>query len=165
MRARWIPLFFLFTSLSALAQEPPRADLEKMYREVSEKSIPKTVCLTANLPQGEVAIGSGAVVSADGYILTCAHVLEAAENLGDNTLGALFPNGKTLEARTLGRDSKKDFVLLKVDAENIPFLNGEILPKSNRESGSLLLAIRSGSWEFKAGETGFPHSRTAIFSP
>jgi S1-C subfamily serine protease len=139
MRTRWLPLFFLFTSLSALAQEPLRADLEKMYREVSDKSIPKTVCLTANLPQGEVAIGSGAVVSADGYILTCAHVLEAAENLGDNTLGALFPNGKTLEARTLGRDSKKDFVLLKVDAENLPFF--EWGDSSQIKSGEWVLAL------------------------
>ncbi len=121
MVVRWLALFLLFPSLPLFAQESPRADLEEMYRRVSRTSIPKTVCLTANLPQGEAAIGSGAVVSADGYILTCAHVLEAAENLGDFTLGALFPDGTTLEAKTLGRDSNRDFVLLKVEAENLPF--------------------------------------------
>ncbi len=139
MRLRLAPLFTLLLSLPAVAQEISLDDLEAMYRRVSAESIPKTVCLTAKLPQGEVAIGSGAVVSADGYILTCAHVLEAAERMGDKTLGALFPDGTTLEAKTLGRDSRRDFVVLKVEAENLPFFAwGD---SSRLKRGSWVLAL------------------------
>jgi len=55
--------------------------------------------------------GSGVIVSADGYILTNAHVIEGARRLQ-----AVLFDGQTVEARLVGADTIADVAVLKVDA-------------------------------------------------
>ena len=64
-------------------------------------------------------IGSGFVISADGYIVTNDHVA------GDATqITVAFPDGKTLPARRVGTDAVSDLTLLKVDPEEpLPHLS------------------------------------------
>ncbi len=59
--------------------------------------------------------------------------------MGDKTLGALFPDGTLLESKTLGRDSKRDFVLLKVEGKNLPFF--EWGDSTRLKPGSWVLAL------------------------
>src|SRR4051812_39258507 len=59
--------------------------------------------------------GSGFVVSADGYIVTNAHVVE--DNNG--TIKAKVGDGKVLDAKLVGEDASTDLALLKVDASNL----------------------------------------------
>ena len=57
--------------------------------------------------------GSGFVVSADGYIVTNAHVVEGA----NGTIKAKIGDGKALDAKLVGEDASTDLALLKVVGE------------------------------------------------
>jgi serine protease Do len=60
-------------------------------------------------------IGSGFVISQDGYILTNAHVVsEAAE------VTVKFTDKRELKARVIGSDKRTDVALIKVEAKNLP---------------------------------------------
>jgi len=64
------------------------------------------------------ALGSGFIVSADGYIVTNNHVIDKA----DEIVIELF-SGVELDAKLIGRDTKTDIALLKVEAdEPLPFV-------------------------------------------
>jgi len=64
------------------------------------------------------ALGSGFIVSADGYIVTNNHVIDKA----DEIVIELF-SGVELDAKVIGRDTKTDIALLKVEAdEPLPFV-------------------------------------------
>jgi len=70
-------------------------------------------------PRKAVALGSGFIVSADGYIVTNNHVIDKA----DTIVIELF-SGKELDAKLVGRDLKTDIALLKVEADGpLPFVN------------------------------------------
>ena len=59
-------------------------------------------------------LGSGVVVTGDGYILTNHHVVNGASEIR-----AEFTDGRTLPARLVGSDQPSDLALLKVDATNL----------------------------------------------
>jgi serine protease Do len=70
-------------------------------------------------PRRANALGSGFIISADGYIVTNNHVIDKA----DTIVIELF-SGKELDAKVVGRDIKTDIALLKVEAdEPLPFVN------------------------------------------
>ena len=58
--------------------------------------------------------GSGVVVSKNGYIVTCAHVLNGASRIGVTT-----SDNKKYIARVVGSDSSSDIALLKINASNL----------------------------------------------
>jgi serine protease Do len=57
-------------------------------------------------------VGSGFIISSDGYIVTNDHVAGGAQSIT-----VAFPNGKTYEAELIGSDSASDLALLKVTAD------------------------------------------------
>ncbi len=59
-------------------------------------------------------LGSGVIVSEDGYIITNAHVVEGAE-----VIKVTLPNGKTYDAKLVGIDNAIDLALLKIDAHGL----------------------------------------------
>ena len=61
-------------------------------------------------------LGSGIVISSDGYILTNEHVVAHATDI-DVTL----PDGRQYKARTVATDVTHDLALLKIDEEKLPF--------------------------------------------
>ena len=63
------------------------------------------------------ALGSGVIVSADGYILTNHHVVDGAENIKID-----MNDGRTLEAKLIGSDPPSDLALLKVNASGLTFM-------------------------------------------
>ena len=73
------------------------------------------------------ALGSGFVISQDGYIVTNNHVIEGA----DEILIEFFPGGEPgVPAELIGTDPNTDIAVLKVDLEGLPFVefgdsNGE----------------------------------------
>ncbi len=67
--------------------------------------------------QRRSGLGSGVIISTDGYILTNHHVIDGAEqikiDLNDN---------RTLDAKVVGSDPPSDLAVLKIDANNLPVL-------------------------------------------
>jgi Do/DeqQ family serine protease len=69
-------------------------------------------------PRIERGLGSGVIVSADGTILTNAHVIDGAEKIT-----VLLNDNKTFDAKLIGADKPSDLAVLKIEAQNMPFLN------------------------------------------
>ena len=71
-----------------------------------------------NGPQRSEALGSGFVISEDGFIVTNNHVIEGADEITIE-----FFSGKKLPAKLVGTDPKTDIAVLKVEAgEPLPFV-------------------------------------------
>ena len=60
-------------------------------------------------------LGSGVIVSANGYILTNHHVVEAADQIQ-----VALADGSTVPARVVGADPETDLAVLKIDSNNLP---------------------------------------------
>ncbi|MEN9831433.1 MAG: Periplasmic pH-dependent serine endoprotease DegQ precursor [Pseudomonadota bacterium] len=60
-------------------------------------------------------MGSGVIVSAEGYILTNHHVIEGAE-----AIEVALNDGRTAMAKVIGTDSETDLALLKIDLPKLP---------------------------------------------
>ncbi|HEX7053482.1 MAG TPA: DegQ family serine endoprotease [Burkholderiales bacterium] len=60
-------------------------------------------------------IGSGFIISSDGYILTNAHVVD-----GVDEVQVKLTDRREFTAKVVGSDKKTDVALLKIDAENLP---------------------------------------------
>jgi len=77
-----------------------------------------------NRPRRSSALGSGFVISEDGYIVTNNHVIEGA----DEVIIEFFEGGE-LEAKVIGTDPKTDIALLKVESDTplafVPFGNSD----------------------------------------
>ena len=67
--------------------------------------------------QLQQALGSGVIVSPDGYILTNHHVIDGAEDIKIE-----MNDGRTLEAKLIGSDPPSDLALLKVNATGLTYM-------------------------------------------
>ncbi len=65
--------------------------------------------------QTQRGLGSGVIVSKDGYIITNNHVVEGADELK-----VLLNDERELTAKVIGTDPKTDVAVIKIDAENLP---------------------------------------------
>ncbi len=73
-----------------------------------------------NSPRQVTSLGSGFVISADGYVVTNNHVIEDADEIKVN-----FPDGLSLTATVVGTDPQTDIALLKIEHDaplpTVPF--------------------------------------------
>ncbi|MDZ4089389.1 MAG: Do family serine endopeptidase [Tabrizicola sp.] len=70
-------------------------------------------------PQRSEALGSGFVISEDGFIVTNNHVIEGADEIEIE-----FFSGERLKAKLVGTDPKTDIALLKVESDKpLPFVS------------------------------------------
>ena len=84
--------------------------------------------------QIERGLGSGVIVSADGTILTNYHVIDGAEKITVST-----NDNKTFEGKVVGSDQLSDLAVVKIDAQNLPFLT--LGNSDNVRVGDIVLAI------------------------
>ena len=82
------------------------------------------------------SLGSGFIISADGYILTAAHVVENAKEII-----VKLTDRREFVAKVVGADRRSDVALLKIDAVNLPKLN--VGDPSKLKVGEWVLAIGS----------------------
>jgi serine protease Do len=80
-------------------------------------------------------LGSGVIVSRDGYILTASHVVEGAERV---KVGMASGN-KEYEAKVIGTDPATDIAVLKVEAGDLPAI--PVADTEHLEVGDIVLAI------------------------
>ena len=90
---------------------PKGSPFEDFFREFQDRN--------GDQPRRSTALGSGFVISEDGYVVTNNHVIEHADEIIVE-----FFSGKELKAELIGTDPKTDIALLKVDAEEpLPFVS------------------------------------------
>jgi Do/DeqQ family serine protease len=63
----------------------------------------------------EEGLGSGVIISSNGYILTNNHVVEDADELN-----VLLPDNREFKAKVIGADPKTDVAVIKIDADHLP---------------------------------------------
>lgn len=66
---------------------------------------------------GQMASGSGVLISDDGYIVTNNHVVDDADEIS-----VTLSNNKTYTAKVIGTDPNTDLAVIKIDAANLPYL-------------------------------------------
>jgi serine protease DegQ len=127
----------IFTSKQVRSQHNPLMD-DPLFRRFFGDHFP-----TDNRPQRVSNLGSGVIVSQDGFILTNHHVIEAADEIQ-----VALSNGATLDAKVVGTDPETDLAVLKVKRENMPAIT---FAKSDLQRvGDVVLAIGN---PFGVGQT------------
>ncbi|HEX2831112.1 MAG TPA: DegQ family serine endoprotease [Burkholderiales bacterium] len=92
------------------------------------------------------SLGSGFIISADGYVLTNAHVVDQADEIT-----VKLTDKRELKAKVIGADRRTDIALLKIDANGLPFVR---FGDPNK--------LRVGEWVVAIGSPfGFENSVTA----
>ena len=87
--------------------------------------------------QTEESLGSGVIVSEDGYILTNNHVVEGADKDG---VKVALADGKTkYDATVVGTDPRTDVAVLKIAGKNLPAVT--LADSDKLEVGDVVLAI------------------------
>ncbi len=81
-----------------------------------------------------MALGSGFVISPDGYIITNCHLIGDAQKII-----VTFSDGKEFPAKTIGTDPGTDIALIKIDGNNFPYL--QFGNSDNLQTGELVMAI------------------------
>ena len=93
--------------------------------------------------QPQAGLGSGVIISADGYILTNNHVVEGADEIE-----VTLTDSRRARARVIGTDPETDLAILKVELDKLPVIvlgNSDLL-----EVGDRVLAIGN---PFGVGQT------------
>ncbi len=86
---------------------------------LAARSLPSVVSLLVE-SGGDSSSGSGFVVSADGYIVTNNHVIEAAAlNPDTSRIDVVFHDGQRMEGSILGRNVSYDLAVIAVDREEL----------------------------------------------
>lgn len=100
-----------------------------------------------NAPDSEAqSLGSGFIVSKDGYVLTNNHVIEDAEEVI-----VRLSDRRELVAKIVGKDERSDMAVLKVDADDLPVVK---IGSSKK--------LKPGEWVLAIGSPfGFDYSVTA----
>jgi Do/DeqQ family serine protease len=89
-----------------------------------------------NVPQDrrEKSLGSGVIVSPEGYILTNNHVVDGATDVT-----VTLQDKRALKARLVGKDPRTDIAVLKIEGSNFPTL--ALADSSKVEVGDIVLAV------------------------
>ena len=94
-------------------------------------------------PFHEYGMGSGVIVTKDGYILTNNHVVDNA-----NEVKVILADGRRFAAKVVGRDPKSDIAVIKIAAQDLPVIG--MADSDKVEVGDVALAVGN---PFGVGET------------
>lgn len=85
-------------------------------------------------PVERTSLGSGVIMTADGYLLTCLHVIQKADSI---LVG--LTDGRWVDAQIVGQDPITDLAVLKITADNLNVIPQ--LEDTDTRVGDLVLAI------------------------
>ena len=121
----------------------PLADLSRAFRQAYEQVRPAVVLIAATtrlppfhpeIPEDFRGMGSGTIVSDDGYILSNYHVVANADSIQ-----VTLSDRRTYRAKVIGFDSLIDIALLKVEAQELPTV--QLADSDLLQIGDWVLAI------------------------
>jgi S1-C subfamily serine protease len=138
----------LLTALAPAASSadgPSLAALEAAIRRVAADAAPKTVCVRVRRKDGPEGFGSGAVVSPDGLVLTCAHVTEPATG---GSLTAVFADGAEAALTVVASNAKNDYALCRLTTDRRDLPHFAFAPQEPR----------LGDWVVALGHPGGPYA-------
>ena len=173
LKPEWLPAAGRATGVVAIQEAPPTADggtaPAHSYRDAARKASPSVVHIyttqeirAARNPLLEdpffrhffgerfdakrertAGLGSGVIVSPNGYILTNYHVIEGADQIE-----VALNDGHTQRARVIGSDPESDLAVLRIQADKLPAITfGQA---ENLRVGDVVLAIGN---PFGVGQT------------
>lgn len=90
------------------ALPPDMQGLPDIFRELLERR---------QAPRDRGSLGSGFIISADGYVLTNDHVVDKMDSIT-----VILNDQREFAATLVGSDERSDLALLKIDAKNLPTL-------------------------------------------
>jgi Do/DeqQ family serine protease len=93
--------------------------------------------------QAQTGLGSGVIVSPEGYLLTNNHVIEGADEIE-----VQLADGRQVRARVIGADPETDLAVLKIDLDKLPIVAFGDAP--SLQVGDVVLAIGN---PFNVGQT------------
>ena len=128
-------------------QIPDMEGLPPMLREFLERSMPPGSRAPGKGDRQREAqsLGSGFIISGDGYVLTNNHVIDGADEII-----VRLSDRSELKAKLVGTDPRTDVAVLKIDGKNLPTAK---LGNSNK--------LKVGEWALAIGSPfGFDHSVT-----
>ncbi|HRR68142.1 MAG TPA: DegQ family serine endoprotease [Desulfomonilia bacterium] len=151
-------LFILLIPFAAQAQIPKPSE-RNWIEDVVEKVLPSVVNISSvkkvstnqsplfsdpffrdffgnRVPRERVqqALGSGVIVSGDGYIVTSSHVVSGADEVE-----VRLSDERTFTAKIIGTDPKSDVAVIKIDAKDLPVI--KMGSSSDLRIGSYVLAV------------------------
>ncbi len=122
---------------TAYEVRPSDPMLEFFFGRQPQRAVPR---------EQQLGLGSGVILSSDGYLVTNNHVIDKARRL-EVTLN----DNRTFDAEVVGRDPMTDLALLKIDADGLP-----VIPIGNSDD------LRVGEWVLAVGNPfGFTSTVTA----
>lgn len=115
-------LFALFAFSHLHANEKAPSSLQEKYVAVAEKAMPAVVTIYSKISRGALpqthCIGSGFLISEDGYIVTNHHVIVHADVLIVKLL-----DGTNVQAKIVGVSQSTDLAVIKIETrKKLPFL-------------------------------------------
>ena len=123
---------------------PDLEGLPPLFRDFFERNLPQ-VPRNGRQPEAQ-SLGSGFIISSDGYVLTNNHVVADADEIL-----VRMSDRSELEAKLVGSDPRSDVALLKIEGKNLPIVK---LGKSEN--------LKVGEWVLAIGSPfGFDYSVTA----
>ena len=131
------------------------------YAEAAKRASPAVVSITASRTarqidpalglffgrprreERQIGLGSGVIVSPEGYLLTNNHVIEGADDI-EVELG----DGRNARAKTIGTDPESDIAVLRIELDKLPAVSfGDV---EHMQVGDVVLAIGN---PFGVGQT------------
>jgi len=123
-------------------QIPDLEGIPPMFREFFERGMPQQ----PDRRREAQSLGSGFIISEDGYVLTNNHVVADADEIM-----VRLPDRSELQAKLVGADPRSDVALLKIDGDDLPTVK-----IGNSEE------LKAGEWVVAIGSPfGFDHTVTA----
>lgn len=98
---------------------PTNGSIASVVAQVRDTVVEIKTESTVNSPYGNSVVagaGSGVIISENGIILTCSHVVEGAAHIS-----VVLTDGSTYVAEMLGFDTWSDLALLKIEATGLPY--------------------------------------------
>ncbi len=125
----------IFTTKAAKQQPHPFSD-DPLFRRFFGDNF-------GTQDERQFSLGSGVIVSADGYILTNNHVIESADEIE-----VALADGRKVSAKVVGSDPETDLAVVKVNLKNLPSIT--LAKLDGAKVGDVVLAIGN---PFGVGQT------------